>query len=254
MGPAFGDGVVALARVVGPVGGDACDLLIGTDLAEQLRQHGRLAHVAPGDLDRPDLQRLLINPDVDLAPDAAPGAAMLAPSPSTLIPVLSIKRCSGPCDPRCGILTARVFWRRLRVLESGTSQSRPISRNRLSTNPVVCRVDTVIRTMYGWLPRGKGAMIFWLFVGCGHVFGVSFAVCPRALMNVRMRSGPYQWHALYALWSERGAPSSFPSVCHHLTLPSPFRSGQVWPEVDCVTRPARLRLFSALPRRPAPCG
>jgi hypothetical protein len=37
------------------------------------------------------------------------------------------------------MLTFRVFWRRLRVLKSGTSQSRPISRSRLSTNPVVCR-------------------------------------------------------------------------------------------------------------------
>jgi hypothetical protein len=81
MGPAFGDGVVALARVVGPVGGDACDLLIGRDLAEQLRQHGRIAYVAAGDLDRPDLQRLLIDPDVDLAPDAALGTAMLARVP-----------------------------------------------------------------------------------------------------------------------------------------------------------------------------
>ncbi|SFP30398.1 hypothetical protein SAMN04244567_04158, partial [Paracoccus pantotrophus] len=32
-----------------------------------------------------------------------------------MIPVLSIKRCSGPCDPRNGMLTFRVFWRRLRV-------------------------------------------------------------------------------------------------------------------------------------------
>jgi hypothetical protein len=78
----------------------------------------------------------------------------------------------------------------------------------------------------------RGAMIFWLLVGCGHVFGVSFAVCLRALMNVRVRSGPYQWHALEALWSERGVPSSFPSVCHHLTLPSPFRSGRLRPEVQ----------------------
>ena len=68
-----------------------------------------------------------------------------------------------------------------------------------------------------------------------HVFGVSFAVSPRALMNVRVRSGPYKWHALYALRSERGVPSSFSSVCHHLTLPSPFRSGRAGPEVHCVT-------------------
>src|SRR5690606_27887201 len=36
-----------------------------------------------------------------------------SPSPSTLMPVLSISRCSGPLEPRYGMLTARVFWRRL---------------------------------------------------------------------------------------------------------------------------------------------
>jgi hypothetical protein len=81
MGPAFGDGVVALSRVVGPVGGDACDLLIGRDLAEQLRRHGRVAYVAAGDLDGPDLQCLLVDPEMDLAPDAALGTAMLAGVP-----------------------------------------------------------------------------------------------------------------------------------------------------------------------------
>jgi hypothetical protein len=54
------------------------------------------------------------------------------------MPVLSISRCSGPLDPRYGMLTARVFWRRDRVLKSGTVQSRPTSCSRLSTKPVVC--------------------------------------------------------------------------------------------------------------------
>ena len=39
---------------------------------------------------------------------------------------MSISRCSGPFAPRCGIFTASVFWRRLRVLKSGTVQFRPI--------------------------------------------------------------------------------------------------------------------------------
>ena len=34
-----------------------------------------------------------------------------------------------------GMFTARVFWRQDSVLKSGTVQSRPISRSRLSTNP-----------------------------------------------------------------------------------------------------------------------
>jgi hypothetical protein len=40
--------------------------------------------------------------------------AFHSPSPSTLIPVLSISRCSGPFEPRYGMFTARVFWRRQR--------------------------------------------------------------------------------------------------------------------------------------------
>ena len=80
-GAALGDGVMALAGVVGAVSGDAADLLIGRDLVEQLGQHGRVAHVAGGELGRPDLQRLLVDPDVDLAPDAAFRAAVLAGVP-----------------------------------------------------------------------------------------------------------------------------------------------------------------------------
>ena len=55
------------------------------------------------------------------------------------MPVLSIRRRSGPADLRNGMLTFRVFWRRLSVLKFGTAQSRSISRSKLSTNPVVCR-------------------------------------------------------------------------------------------------------------------
>jgi hypothetical protein len=37
------------------------------------------------------------------------------------------------------MFTLRVFWRRLSVLKSGTSQFRPIKQSKLSTKPVVCR-------------------------------------------------------------------------------------------------------------------
>lgn len=37
------------------------------------------------------------------------------------------------------MFTVGVFWRQLNMLKSGTVQSRPRSRNRLSTNPVVRR-------------------------------------------------------------------------------------------------------------------
>ena len=94
-GAPIGDDIVAIARVVSAVhcpagdcmqsprgGGDAADLLIRRDLAQKVRVHRRIhcpavaclqatrgADVAAGNLDRPYLQRLFVNPKVDLAPD-----------------------------------------------------------------------------------------------------------------------------------------------------------------------------------------
>ena len=92
-GPSGGYGVVAFAPVEGAVrcpatvcvqtvrgGCDAADLLSERDLVEQLGQHGGVAHVAGGELRCPDFQCLLVNSNVDLAPDPPLGAAMLAPS------------------------------------------------------------------------------------------------------------------------------------------------------------------------------
>ena len=75
-----GDGIVARARVSGPVGSDSGDLLIGRDLAVQFGNHRGIAHVAAGDLDRSDLRRLFVGPEVDLPPDPAFWSAVLAPS------------------------------------------------------------------------------------------------------------------------------------------------------------------------------
>ena len=72
---------MALAGVEGSIGGDAGDLLIGRDLVGQLWQHGCITDIAGGELGRPDFQRLLVNPNVDLAPDAPFGPAMLARIP-----------------------------------------------------------------------------------------------------------------------------------------------------------------------------
>lgn len=85
MGAPIGDGIMIFARVIRPVCGDRADLRISRGLAEQFGQHGRVAGIATGDLDGPDLQRLLIDApsrqiasqspagavDVDLAPQAA---------------------------------------------------------------------------------------------------------------------------------------------------------------------------------------
>jgi hypothetical protein len=72
---------MAPAGVEGPIGGDAGDRLFGRDLLEQLGQHGRVAHIAGGELGSPDLQCLLVDPEVDPAPDAAFGASVLAGVP-----------------------------------------------------------------------------------------------------------------------------------------------------------------------------
>ena len=81
MGTAVGDRIMAFARVVGAVGRDAGDLLVRRDLVEQVGQDRGVTDVARGDLDGPDLQCFLVYPEVDLAPDASPGAAMLAGVP-----------------------------------------------------------------------------------------------------------------------------------------------------------------------------
>ena len=70
MSAAVGDRIVAFARVVSAVGGDAADLLVLRDLTEKIGQNGRITDVAPGDFDGPDLQRFFIDPKEELAPDA----------------------------------------------------------------------------------------------------------------------------------------------------------------------------------------
>jgi len=72
---------MTLARVVCTVRGHAANLLIARDLVEQIGQHRRIPGVAAGDLNRSDFQRLRVVTDVDLAPDAALGAAVLASIP-----------------------------------------------------------------------------------------------------------------------------------------------------------------------------
>ena len=52
------------------------------------------------------------------------------------------------------MFTARVFWRRLSVLKSGTAQSRADQNGRLSANPVVCRSAMAKRTLICQHRRG----------------------------------------------------------------------------------------------------
>ena len=77
----IGDGIMAFSGIIGPIGGDAANLFVRRDLAEQIGQDRRVADMACGDLDGPDLQRLRVDSEVDLAPDAPFAAAMLARVP-----------------------------------------------------------------------------------------------------------------------------------------------------------------------------
>ena len=74
---------MAFSGVVGAICCDTGNVLIGGDLGQQFGQHGGIPDVAAGDLDRPDLQRLFVDPEMDLAPDAAFCPAVLARVPLT---------------------------------------------------------------------------------------------------------------------------------------------------------------------------
>ncbi len=90
-GPSGGDGFMAFAGVEGTIGGDGYDLLLGRDLVEHLGQQGRIAHIAGGELGGTDFQGFLIDPDVDLAPNSAFRAAMLAGAP---LAFSRVRRCT----------------------------------------------------------------------------------------------------------------------------------------------------------------
>ena len=47
--------IVAFVRVIGAVGGDRPNVLVGRDLVEQFGPYGRVTNVAAGDFDSTDL-------------------------------------------------------------------------------------------------------------------------------------------------------------------------------------------------------
>lgn len=77
MGDTISVSIVAFACVVGTICHDVADFPIRRDLAEQGRQNRCIANVTPGDLNRPDLDRFLDNPELDIVPDATFLASML---------------------------------------------------------------------------------------------------------------------------------------------------------------------------------
>jgi len=133
VGTTIGDRVGALARVVGAICRHATNLLILRNLAEKVRQHRRVADMASGDLDGSDLQRLLVDPEVDLAPDPPFGAAMLAYVPLAFALDLDAgavdQQVQRPLGAAIRDVYGSVFWRRDSVLKLGTvtdAKGRPI--------------------------------------------------------------------------------------------------------------------------------
>ena len=81
MSTAVGDGIVAFARIVGAVSGEAAYLLISRDLVEQIGQDGCVAYMVAGDFNGSDFQRSLVDPEMNLAPDPSFWTAMFAGVP-----------------------------------------------------------------------------------------------------------------------------------------------------------------------------
>jgi hypothetical protein len=72
---------MALAGIIDNICGDMREFFLGWDLAEQIRHDRGIANPAPGNLNRPNLKRFLIDSEVNLASDAPFGTAMLARIP-----------------------------------------------------------------------------------------------------------------------------------------------------------------------------
>ena len=83
LGTTTSDGIVTPSGVEGAIGSDGGDLLVGRDLIEWCRQHGRMAQVAGGELSGSDFERLLVKSDVELAPESVLRAAKIAGVPLT---------------------------------------------------------------------------------------------------------------------------------------------------------------------------
>ena len=81
MGTSICNCIVAIARVVGAVGGHAADLFVRRCLARKVGQHRSIADVVSGNHDRPGLKLLFVDSRVDLALDAPFWPAMLARVP-----------------------------------------------------------------------------------------------------------------------------------------------------------------------------
>ena len=76
-----GDGGMTAPGVIGSVGADLVDGLVDGDLVQQFGQHRRIPNPAASHFDRSDLQRIRINPEMDLPPLSRFGRPVLLSEP-----------------------------------------------------------------------------------------------------------------------------------------------------------------------------
>lgn len=133
---------MAFTGIESTICSDASDGFIRRDLVEQIRQRRGSTGITQSDLDGPNLQRLVVNPKISLAPDPPLGPAilpMLACVPRALTldidALLSIIRCSGPLGPRYELFMASVLWLRNSVPNFDIAQLKRFCINLIHTLP-----------------------------------------------------------------------------------------------------------------------
>jgi len=103
IGLAVGDGVMALAGIVSAIFRDRSDLLIGRNLRQQFGEHNGVTNACTSSVSA-SIARWSLSQRRRLEGPCL--RACHSPSLSTLIPVLSIRRCIGPGEMRRGRTTA----------------------------------------------------------------------------------------------------------------------------------------------------
>ena len=78
MGIAGGNCLTAFSSAIRPIGNDTADVLTGWNLIKQFRQHQRITNIDGADLDFPNLQCFLVDPNGYLTPDTSFWTAMNA--------------------------------------------------------------------------------------------------------------------------------------------------------------------------------
>ena len=135
---------MALVRVVGPISGDAGDLVVGGDLAQEFGQQGVVANVTAtgSELDGPNLQYVFVDPEMDRGRNAAHETAMLAGGSLTLPLDLRSSAAEQTMHPTLRNTMRDVHGKGL-LATSGRAEIRyaPVQAEKswLSKHPVTCR-------------------------------------------------------------------------------------------------------------------